>query len=156
MQWNHVMPIALVKKLWDAWNARYTVTQHVVRCPEYDCDTTVVVKSKTRPRGARHVDVTACSVFQHEPIYPPSKMVWVPDVTSYAVPRLPAGYIPAYDLSVPCHKRCLYVLNDEIDTGNVRRGRCISGSIDCVELERQITRNTVAESATTRSPWSYL
>jgi hypothetical protein len=158
MRWNSMTPLSLIKRLWRrAWNARYTVTTHTVHCPEYDCDATVVIQTNVRTRRRwRHVGVTRCSVFPREPVYPPHKIDWVPDIPYFAVPRYPAGGTPVYNLNVPCHKQCLYLLNDALETGTIRQERCLSGIIDCVELEREATHNTRAGAATTRTPWSYV
>ena len=126
MKRNGMTSIPLLKKLWHRmWNARYTVTQHMVHCPEHECEATVVVQTKARARrGRQHVAVKACSLFPQEPVYPPNKIDWVPDVPYYAVQRYPAGHTPVYDLHVPCHKSCLYALNNAVETGKTPCACC--------------------------------
>jgi hypothetical protein len=158
MRWKNMSPLSLLKNLWHrAGKVQHIVTQHTVRCPEHDYDATIVVHTKaSTQRGRRHVNVIDCLLFPHEPVYPPTKIDWVPDLPYYAIPRYPARHTPVYDPRVPCRKHCLYALNHAAETGKTRQGRCMSGSIDCLELERQATHNTVAESATTQTPWSYV
>ena len=135
---------------------RLAVTRHTVRCPLHDCNATVTARTRLRTkRRPRHADIQACSLLPMEPVVPPSRMVWVPDLPYYDIHLQPTRQPPSYPLKVPCRKPCLYILNGAVETGRVRQGRCISGTMDCLELEREATRNTVAETATTQAPWSY-
>jgi hypothetical protein len=56
---------------------------------------------------------------------------------------------------VTCSQPCLYILNGDVDTKKIRQGRCISGTMDCVDLAQAATRSTGSETPTMQSPWSY-
>jgi hypothetical protein len=133
------------------------VTHHTVRCPSHDCNATVTVWATHRgQRRLRRAQLVACSLLSSELVAPRGAPVWVPDIPYSNLHLQDVSKYPRYAPRLTCHKDCLYALNHAEDTGRIRQQRCISGAIDCVELERETTQNTAAKTPTSQVPWSYI
>ncbi len=120
---------------------RFPLTQHTVRCPLYDRQATLTVRTNpiARPRG-QYVDVTACSILPATPCILPASMAYLPDMPSYE-PYLQKARPHRYTLEVPCRKDCLYVLNEAEGSCPIRHIRCTSGISNGLELTRQVVQN---------------
>jgi hypothetical protein len=135
----------------------FAVTHHTVRCPSHDCNATVTVWATHRDqRRLRRAHLTACSLLSSELVAPKGTPVWVPDLPYYDLYLQDGSQYPRYAPRLMCHKDCLYALNHTEGTDRLHQQHCISGVIDGVELEREITHNTVAKTPPTQVPWSYI
>ena len=138
------------------WRRRgpYELTSHNVRCPLHGDEARVNVRTAAQGRHP-YVDVVACTLHPNEPVFVPSKIDWVPEISYYAAGLSRSMKGPIYQLGVPCRKDCLAILNQAEDHGIPRYHHHLSGVNDCLDLEREVTRHTVAETPTTQEPWSY-
>lgn len=136
---------------------RIDTTRHTVHCPLSDHSANLAVRTKFQSQGRRrHVDVTACSLHPQEPIIPPERVVWVPDLP-YSDLRFEKGNpTPIHIGGVPCRKECLHILNLGEGHGVIGQKRCVFGVMDCPELAREAACKTAAESSGVRTPWSYV
>lgn len=114
--------------LWQRHRTRWLVlTRHSVRCPLYDCQATMVVRTNPLAQPRRqHVDVATCSLHPETLVSLPEKMVYVTD-SSYdrPYPQEPGRY-PRYTLGVPCRKNCLAILNTAAASCAIQPVRCTS------------------------------
>ncbi len=146
--------------VWFVWRhfreVRFITTRHTVHCPLYDYSAHLNVRTKFQPQmGPRHVDVGSCSLQHQEPISPPQKVVWVPDLP-YSDLRFQKGQpAPIHVGDVPCRKDCLHLLNLAEGHCEIGQKRCIFGVMDSPELAREAARNTDSESSTLQMPWTY-
>ena len=165
MEWTTIsfvglplLGVIIIGLLWRHFRgARFSITQQTVHCPLHDQDAHLAVRTKYTASGRqRHVDVTACSLRHREPVVPPKRVVWVPDLP-YSDLRFQAGKpTPIHIGEVPCRKDCLHLLNLADGKGVMGKKRCVFGVMDCPELVREATDNTASETSALRAPWSYI
>ena len=163
MEWTSIslIGLSLLGGIWlllwrHSRGRRFTITHHTVRCPLHDQSASIAACTKLPDRGhRRHVDVIGCSLLPREPMSPPNELVRVPGIPYYEVRLQKTGQTPIHIPQVRCPKHCLSILNYAEGSGPIGQGRCVSGVMDCLELEREATRNTAAEMPTTLAPWSY-
>jgi hypothetical protein len=122
---------------WRRRQRRLTLTEHSVRCPAYDCQASLIVRTDPiASPSSRHRDVTACSLQPATPFVPPTRTAYFSDM-----PPTPYPYevdrTPYHSDEVRCSKGCLAVLNAGASGDRAEPIRCTSGMSDALELARQ-------------------
>ena len=135
--------------LWQRHRSRWlTLTRHTVRCPLYDCQARVVVRTNPLAQPRRqHVDVAACSLHPETLVTPLERIVFVTD-SSYDKPYLQApGRYPRYTPGVLCRKNCLAILNKTADSCAIQPVHCTSETNNGPDLAQQATHNLAMTQA---------
>ena len=135
----------LWQRHWARWLA---LTRHTIRCPLYDCEATIVVRTNPLAQpGRQHVDVATCSLHPETLITLPERMVFVTD-SAYdkQYPQEPWRY-RRYALGVPCRKNCLAILNKAADSCVIQSVRCTSEASTGPDLAQQATHNPAMTQA---------
>ena len=139
--------------LWQRRRARWlTLTRHTVRCPLYDGQATIVVRTNPLAQPRRqHVDVASCSLYPEALVTLPDRMVAATD-GSYdkQYPQEPGRY-PRYTLGVPCRTNCLAILHKAAYSCAIQPVCCTSAAPHGPDLAQQATHNP----AMTQALWFY-
>jgi hypothetical protein len=117
---------------------RLTLTEQTVRCPAYDEEATLAVR--TDPLGCparRHVGVATCSLLPSAPYVPPAQTAYLADMVAAGTYPYEVDTTPRHAVEVRCPKLCLPLLNAGESGPQAEPIRCSSGMADSLELARQ-------------------
>ncbi len=135
----------------------FTTTQQRVHCPLHNHSAHVAVRTKLQPQeGPRYVNVTTCSLQNQEPVSPPERLVWVPDLPYSDLRFQKSKPLPIHIGGVSCRKDCLHILNLAEGHGEIGQRRGVLGVMDSPELSREAACKTDSESSTLQTTWTYV
>ena len=121
---------------------RLVDTHHGVRCPRYETQAQVTVRTDPGAQSCRqYLRATTCSLLPDATVALPERIAYFPDFPPYKVRSGPARSHPVHATEVSCPQHCVLVLNQAAVCSAVPPVACTSGVSDSIDLVRQTIRN---------------